>query len=184
MTYKKHRAVRTRDWSTCAVKYAFTQTLISIRERTYLHLERALAVIQEDDAQPELGLFGDPGHGGEAAESPAPPLVLLHVRVSLRRSAKNPPSLPPSRELLQKKRKKKISWCFTRSSSASSSSSSSPQGSVAAAGARSLRMLDGTLTFFPETEQRLVCVLWHTEPHCNGVTSILQLPFYLNKVHQ
>lgn len=103
MTYKKHRAVRTRDWCTCAVKYHFTQTLVSLRERTYLHLERALAVIQEDDAQPELGLFGDPGHGGEAAESPAPPLVLLHVRVSLRRSAKNHPSLPPSRELLQNK---------------------------------------------------------------------------------
>lgn len=175
MTDEKNTEHSGQDWCTCAVKYVFTQTLISLRQRTYLHLERALAVIQEDDAQPELGLFG-----GEAAESPAPPLVLLHVRVSLRKSAKNHPTLPPSRELLQK-----ICWCFTRSSSpSSSSSSSSPQGSVATAGARSLGMLDGTLTLFPQTDQRLVCALWHTEPHCNGITSILQLPFYLNKAHK
>lgn len=50
---------------------------------TYLHLERALAVIQEDDAQSEFGLFGDPGHGGEAPETAEPPLVVLHGHVSL-----------------------------------------------------------------------------------------------------
>ena len=60
--------------------------LTSVHWLTYLHLERALAVVEKDDAQPEFGLLGDPGHVRECAQRPRPPLRLLHVRLcSVRR---------------------------------------------------------------------------------------------------
>lgn len=115
---------------------------------TYLHFERALAVIQEDDAQSEFGLFGDPGHGGEAPEAPEPPLLVLHGLGSLS------PSLSPPQE---ERSKSSIAAAIPRV--APSKRSPPPlyartpltrsAGIPAAAAASALRKLDGALTLFP-----------------------------------
>lgn len=114
---------------------------------TYLHLERALAVIEEDDPQSEFGLFGDPGHGGEAPEAAEPPLVVLHGHFS--------PSFSQ-----EEHNKPSISAAIPRVPPPSSP----PQTPAAALHALPphplrrdprlpLRMLDGALTLlFPQTE--------------------------------
>lgn len=66
-------------------KWTFCEGNFNTLRLSYLHLERALAVIEEDDAQPEFGLLGDPGHAREGGQRPRPPLPLLpllHVRLS------------------------------------------------------------------------------------------------------
>lgn len=61
---------------------------------TYLHLERALAVVEEDHAQPEFGLLGDPRHAREGGQRPRlllprllPLPLVLHVRRNTHPSA-------------------------------------------------------------------------------------------------